>query len=120
LTISIEPKALLEHTLEALEELKGKDLVSLDVSGLSDFTDWMVLVSGTSNRHVRSMVDNLLESSKSLGIAPLGVEGREESHWVLVDFGDVVVHVMQDEARGFYDLERLWSDLPKPDSETTP
>ena len=120
MTETIESKVLLEHTLAALAELKGRDPVSMDVGELSDFTDWMVLVSGTSNRHVRSLVDNLLESVKALGVQPMGVEGREESHWVLVDLGDVVVHVMQDEARTFYDLERLWSDLPTPDRESTP
>lgn len=120
MTETIETKALLEHTLDALADLKGLDVVTLDVAEISDFTDWMVLVSGTSNRHVRSLVDNLLESSKAVGVQPLGVEGRETSYWVLVDFGDVVVHVMQAEARSFYDLERLWSDLPTPDTETTP
>ena len=120
MTESIEPKALLDHTLACMADLKGIDIVTLDVGEISDFTDWMVLVSGTSNRHVRSLVDNLLESSKALGIQALEVEGRETSYWVLVDFGDIVVHVMQAEARTFYDLERLWSDLPTPDTETTP
>ena len=72
----------------------------------------MILASGTSNRHVRSLVNRVTEDLKESGVSPLGVEGRETSEWVLVDYGDIVVHVMQAEARSFYDLERLWGDLP--------
>ncbi len=72
----------------------------------------MVLVSGTSNRHVKALVDRVVESARAFGQPALGVEGRETNEWVLVDLGDVVVHVMSREARSFYDLERLWSELP--------
>lgn len=71
-------------------------------------TDTMVIVGGTSNRHVRAIVDNVLQAAKAHGIKVLGVEGREQNQWVLIDLADVVVHVMRAEARAFYDLERLW------------
>lgn len=108
----MSPKNLRDHVIRALEDLKGADIVALDVTRATSITDFMVIASGTSNRHVRALVDNVLESSKARGIASHGVEGRGASDWVLLDLGDVVVHVMRKEAREFYDLERLWSDLP--------
>ncbi len=108
----MSPKNLRDHVIRALEDLKGKDIVALDVTRATSVTDFMVIASGTSNRHVRALVDNVLESSKAQGIASHGVEGRAVSDWVLLDLGDVVVHVMRKEAREFYDLERLWSELP--------
>ena len=99
---------LRDLALTALDDAKGQDILALDVSTTSSITDWMVLASGTSNRHVKSLVDRLIESAKASGCAPLGVEGRELHEWVLVDLGDVIVHVMQTETRAFYDLERLW------------
>ena len=71
--------------------------------------DWLVVASGTSSRHVKSLANNVLMKAKEQGVRPLGVEGERGGEWVLVDFGDVVVHVMQPAARNFYDLERLWS-----------
>jgi len=114
-----EVQQILDHVLAALDDLKGVEIRSLDVRRISDVTDWMLLASGTSSRHVRALVDNVLSELKRHGIAALGVEGRESSEWVLVDFGDVVVHVMQKETREYYDLERLWTELPQSDSETT-
>lgn len=99
---------LRDLALTALDDAKGQDILALDVTATSSITDWMVLASGTSNRHVKSLVDRLVEAAKDAGCAPLGVEGRELNEWVLVDLGDVVVHVMQVETRAFYDLERLW------------
>jgi len=103
---------ILEHILASLDDLKGLDVRTIEVSKVSDVTDHMVLASGTSNRHVRSLVNRVTEDLKEAGVRPLGVEGRETSEWVLVDYGDVVLHVMQAETRLFYDLERLWSELP--------
>jgi ribosome-associated protein len=108
---------LCESLVEALEDVKGQNIRTLDVSEVTSITDHMVLVSGTSNRHVRSLVDEVIDAAKKYGEPPIGVEGRESYEWVLVDVGDVIVHVMQKEARGFYDLERLWSEVPV-DSET--
>ena len=102
---------LRDHVIAALEDLKGVNIVTLDVATLTPMTDYMVLVSGTSNRHVKALVDTVNELSKALGIQPLGIEGRESYDWVLVDLADVIVHVMNEEARTFYELERLWSDL---------
>lgn len=102
---------LRDHVVAALEDLKGVNIVTLDVAALTPMTDHMVLVTGTSNRHVKALVDAANESSKALGIQPLGIEGRESYDWVLVDLADVIVHVMNEEARNFYELERLWSDL---------
>jgi ribosome-associated protein len=107
------PKKLRDHVVRALEDLKGKEIVALDVSRATSVTDYMVIASGTSNRHVKALVDNVLESSKASGVPSIGVEGLEAAEWVLLDLGDVVVHVMQKEARDFYDLERLWSEVPK-------
>ena len=102
---------LRDHVVAALEDLKGVNIVTLDVAALTPMTDYMVLVTGTSSRHVKALVDTANESSKALGIQPLGIEGRESYDWVLVDLADVIVHVMNEEARNFYELERLWSDL---------
>jgi ribosome-associated protein len=107
----LKASELRDHVVAALEDLKGVNIVTLDVAALTPMTDHMVLVTGTSNRHVRALVDTANESSKALGIQPLGIEGRESYDWVLVDLADVIVHVMNEEARNFYELERLWSDL---------
>ena len=105
------PERLRELVVEALENRKGRDIVALDVGGLTDITDFMVIASGTSNRHVKAMVDEVIEASKRHRHKVLGVEGREACDWVLLDLGDVVVHVMRAAAREFYDLERLWRPL---------
>ena len=90
----------------------SRDIVSLNVMDVTDITDFMIIVSGTSNRHVKALVDRVTESTKAEGCPPRGIEGRERHEWVLVDLGDVLVHVMQVETRAFYDLERLWGQLP--------
>ena len=98
--------------LDALEDLKAKDVTLLDVSRLTSVTDLMVVASGTSTRHVAALAGHVVERAKASGIQPLGVEGEAGADWVLVDLGDVVLHVMQPETRQLYDLERLWADLP--------
>jgi ribosome-associated protein len=102
--------------LDALEELKARDIATLDVSRLTSVTDVMMVASGTSTRHVAALADNVVTRAKQQGVPPLGVEGENGADWVLVDLGDVVVHVMLPETRQLYDLERLWADLPT-DSE---
>lgn len=111
LPISAIPKGadLLGITQNALADLKAVDPIVLDVRQLSSVTDWMVVASGTSSRHVKSLANSVLMEAKAQGARPLGVEGAGVGEWVLVDFGDVVVHVMQPATRSFYDLERLWS-----------
>jgi ribosome-associated protein len=108
----MSPQHLRDHVVRALEDLKGRDIVALDVTQATSITDFMVIASGTSNRHVRALVDQVLDSSKAQGVPSIGIEGRDVADWVLVDLGDVIVHVMQKDAREFYDLERLWSELP--------
>ena len=100
--------ALKALVLAAVEDRKGVEPRLLDVAGITDVTDAMLVVGGTSNRHVKAIVDHVLERVKAAGHPVLGVEGRDGSDWVLLDFADVVVHVMRAEARSFYDLERLW------------
>lgn len=98
--------------VDALEELKARDITQLDVAKLTEVTDLMLIASGTSTRHVAALAQNVVEKAKAAGLGPLGVEGGDNADWVLVDLGDVVVHVMMPEARALYDLERLWADLP--------
>ena len=100
---------LLKTVRAALEELKAKDAVEIDVRGKSSVTDFMVIASGTSTRHVKSIANEVVVFAKKLDIMPLGVEGEREAEWVLVDLGDVVVHVMLPRVREFYALERLWT-----------
>jgi ribosome-associated protein len=105
----MEADDLKRLVIAALDDLKGINIVDLDVQGLTDVMDYLVIASGTSNRHVKSLANNVLMLAKEKGQRPLGVEGQDSAEWVLVDFGDVVVHVMLPATRDFYDLERLWS-----------
>ncbi len=105
--------ALVKLVVEALEDVKGADIKVLDVQGLTSVTDWMVICTGTSNRHTKSLADNVIDMAKQSGNRPLGIQGTETGEWVLVDLGHVVVHVMLAQARAFYQLEKLW-DLKPP------
>ncbi len=100
---------LCDQVIEALEDVKGKNIVTLNVSALTDVMDNMVIASGTSSRHVKSLAENAIVELKKQGYPPFGIEGMDDGEWVLVDFGDVVLHVMQPHIREFYDLERLWN-----------
>lgn len=111
-----ELKALV---ISALEELKAKDIKALDVSALTDMTDTMIFVSGTSNRHVKSLAGNVVEAVKKQGIQPVGVEGEDTGEWVLVDLADILIHVMLPETRDFYNLEHLWSVPPESQADAT-
>ena len=100
---------LLKTVHAAVEELKAKDVVEIDVRGKSSVCDFMVVASGTSTRHVKSIADEVVKFAKKLDVQPLGVEGEREAEWVLVDLGDVVVHVMLPLLREGDALERLWT-----------
>lgn len=93
---------------EALDDLKAVDVQVIDVTGKTAMTDQMIVATGTSLTHVRAIAKNLIESAKHAGAQPRGVEGLEQAEWVLVDLGDVVVHIMQAQTRAFYQLEKLW------------
>ncbi|MCC5795002.1 MAG: ribosome silencing factor [Chromatiales bacterium] len=97
---------LIERTLE---DIKAREVTVLDIGQLSTIADFMIVASGTSDRHVRAIADRVVEAAEGAGIAPLGVEGQDGGEWVLVDLGDVIVHLMQPEIREFYKLESLWS-----------
>lgn len=95
--------------LKALDDMKANDVVELSVAEMTSMTDWMIVASGTSSRHVKSLAENVEFDAKQSGFRTVGVEGGEDGEWVLVDFGDVIVHVMQPSTRALYDLESLWS-----------
>ena len=99
---------LVKLAIAALEDIKAQDITTIDVREKTSITDYMVIASGTSSRHVKSLVDNVLEKVKEQGVRPLGSEGLDSGEWALLDLGDIVVHVMLPTARQFYDLERLW------------
>lgn len=104
---------LLKIVQDTVDERKGIDITTLDVQGKSSVTDFMVLVTGSSERHVKSLCDYVSENVKAKGFMPLGMEGEAGSDWVLLDLGDVVLHVMTVKAREFYELEKLWAiDVP--------
>ena len=106
----LAPLEALRQTVNgALEELKARDIREIDVRGKTGVTDFMVIASGTSDRHVKSIANEVIVKAKEIGAAPLGVEGEREGEWVLVDLGDIVVHVMLPRVREFYALERLWT-----------
>lgn len=105
----MESNAFKQFVIEKMEDLKARDIVDLDVRGKSTVTDTMLICSGNSKRHVASIAQNVVYETKQIGHAPLSIEGLETGEWVLVDLGEIVVHVMQDEARDFYQLEKLWS-----------
>ncbi len=113
---------ILKHAVEALEGIKAVDLVTLDVRERCNFTDYMVFASGTSDRHLKAMAQEVVKALKERGMRPMNVEGDDtpQTEWVLVDFIDVIVHLMMPETRALYQLEKLWSapaaDLSKPSS----
>ena len=100
---------LKQLAVDALEDLKADEITVLDVQGKTTVTDWLIIATGSSSRHVKSMANNVAVEAKNAGRTPLGVEGEAEGEWVLVDLGDVIVHVMQRQVRDYYDLESLWS-----------
>lgn len=98
--------------VHALEDLKGLDIRTLDVRPMTALTDTLLVCTGTSNRHAKSLADNVVEQAKKAGFRPHSVQGTEAGEWIIVDLGSVVVHVMQAQARAYYQLEKLWSLAP--------
>lgn len=111
---------LSQLAIAALEELKAQDIVTIDVRGKTSITDFMLIASGTSSRHVKAMADNVLDKVKAQGVRPVGSEGLDSGEWALLDLGDVVVHVMQVTTRQFYDLERLWQGAEQSRAQHSP
>lgn len=99
---------LLQMVITTLDDGKGRDIMVVDVRGKTSITDYMVVASGTSERHVKSLAGHVAEEAKKNSTMPLGIEGEDVGEWVLVDLGDVIVHVMKPQTRDFYQLEKLW------------
>ena len=106
---------LCDLVVAALEEIKAKDIVKLDVRELTTVTDYMIVASGTSNRHVKALADAVAEKARKAGHRPAGIEGEDGSEWVLLDLHDALVHVMLPRVREFYNLEKLWLLSPVKD-----
>lgn len=115
----MDSKQLSDLVVAALEEVKAQDIVRLDVRDLTTVTDYMIVASGTSNRHVKALADAVAERSKEAGHKPAGIEGQDGSEWVLLDLSDTLVHVMLPRVREFYNLEKLWSLRPGSDAVAT-
>ncbi len=103
------PNELLSLTINILEENKGVDIEPIDVTSLTDVTDFMVICSATSSRHARTLASKVVRTARDQGIRALSVEGEQDNEWILIDFADVVVHIMLPEAREYYNLEKLWA-----------
>jgi len=108
----LKSQALKDLVIAALDDIKGRDIACLEVANITSITDYMVVATGTSSRHVNSLADEVQKKVKEAGGHVLGSEGKGQSEWVLIDLGDVIVHVMQEESRKLYDLESLWGMTP--------
>ena len=104
----MNPEQIKDHVVEALEDIKGLDIKVIDIADISDFADYMVVASGTSDTHVKALAREASDRLRKAGLNPLNEDGADIGEWVLVDFGDVVLHVMRPEVREYYDLEKLW------------
>ncbi len=105
----MQAEEIVKIVQQVLDERKGQFITTLDVRDKTSFTDYMVLATGTSTRHIKSSCDYVVEKLAEFGVTPLGMEGDMNSDWVLLDLGDVIVHAMTAQAREFYQLEKLWS-----------
>ncbi len=105
----MQSDALTHFVVEKIEDLKGRDIITLDIKDKSSFADYMVVASGNSSRHVKSVAQNVAMECRAQGVEPLGLEGVDIGEWALVDLGEVIVHVMTDDQRDRYQLEQLWA-----------
>lgn len=112
--MAVTPRKLLDLVTDALDDGKAEDIKAFDVSTLTSIADFMVIATGRSSRQVKALADRVADAARKKKVKPLGVEGEQTSEWVLVDLGDVIVHVMQPETRAFYQLEKLWDSAPAP------
>jgi ribosome-associated protein len=110
--VSIGPADALKVVLDTLEDAKAEDTVSIDIANKSSLADYMVVASGRSHRHVGAIADRLLQDLKKAGLGEVRVEGLPNCDWVLVDAGDVIVHLFRPEVRTFYNLEKMWQAEP--------
>ncbi len=108
--LRVQGTELKDFVIDKIDDLKAKNITVLDVTKQSTITDTMIICTGTSKTHVRSIAEHVIVSAKEAGEQPLGVEGRDSSEWVLVDLGSVILHVMQEQTRDYYELEKLWSE----------
>lgn len=114
----MQTEQLIGLVRDALEDVKARDIELIDVRGKSSITDFMMIATGTSKRHVVSLAQSVSDKVKAAGIEPIGSEGQSDGDWVLVDLGELVVHIMMPDARSYYDLERLWQFDPLEDEES--
>lgn len=105
----MQTSELVSFIQDKIDDMKGRDITTLDVRGKSSVTEFMVICSGTSNRHTKSIAGYVAAEAKKAGLTILGIEGEASGEWVLLDMGEVVVHVMMEESRSFYQLEKLWT-----------
>ena len=98
--------------INALQEVKAQKIIKLDVRNITTVTDFMIIASGTSTRHIKALADKVLKKSREAGYRPIGIEGQEGSEWVLIDLDAILVHLMLPQVRDFYNLEKLWSLEP--------
>ena len=103
---------------ETMEDLKAEDVQMFDVRALTTMTDYMIIASGRTGRQVKAIADKLIEAAKTRQIKPLGVEGQQQAEWILIDFGDVIAHVMHPSTRDYYQLEKLWSVTDRASSQS--
>jgi ribosome-associated protein len=104
----LQGKALQDFVIDKIDDMKGQDIVALDVQGKSSITDCMIICTGTSSRHVMSIAERVVQEARDAGMELYGMKGQAVSDWVVVDLGEVIVHVMQEESRQLYELEKLW------------
>ncbi len=104
----MQSEALSAFVADKLDDMKGRDIVTLNISDKADFADYMIICTGNSSRHVKSLAQYVVTETRTAGVEPLGLEGNDVGEWSLVDLGDVIVHIMIEETRDTYNLEQLW------------